>query len=42
VCVIAGAHVVDLSDSRRPEDILAGAGAAIDGHGGTAVAVVWS
>jgi N-methylhydantoinase A/oxoprolinase/acetone carboxylase beta subunit len=42
VCVVAGAHVVDLSDSRRPEDILASASAAIDGHGGTAVAVVWS
>lgn len=41
VSVIAGAHVVDLSDSRRPEDILAGAGAAIDGHE-TAVVVVWS
>jgi hypothetical protein len=42
VCVVAGAHVVDLSDSRRAEDILRGAAAALDGNDGPAVAMVWS
>jgi N-methylhydantoinase A/oxoprolinase/acetone carboxylase beta subunit len=42
VCIVAGAHVVDLSDSRRAEDILAGARAALTGSHGAAVAVVWS
>jgi N-methylhydantoinase A/oxoprolinase/acetone carboxylase beta subunit len=42
VCVVAGAHVVDLSDSRRPEDIITGAAAVLNGHEGPAVAVVWS
>ena len=30
VCVVAGAHVVDLSDSRRAEDILTGAAAVLE------------
>jgi N-methylhydantoinase A/oxoprolinase/acetone carboxylase beta subunit len=42
VSIVAGARVVDLSDSRRAEDILAGARAAIDGDEGPAVAVLWS
>jgi hypothetical protein len=42
VSVVVGAHLVYLSDSRRPEDILAGASAAIDGNADGAVAVVWS
>jgi N-methylhydantoinase A/oxoprolinase/acetone carboxylase beta subunit len=41
VSVVAGAHVVDLSDSRRAEDILTGAAAALEGNAGPAVAVVW-
>jgi N-methylhydantoinase A/oxoprolinase/acetone carboxylase beta subunit len=41
VCVVAGAHVVDLSDSRRAEDIIAGAAAVLNGNDGPAVAVVW-
>jgi N-methylhydantoinase A/oxoprolinase/acetone carboxylase beta subunit len=41
VCVVAGAHVVDLSDSRRAEDILTGAAAVLNGYEGPAVAVVW-
>jgi hypothetical protein len=40
VCVIAGAHVIDLSDHRRPEDIIASASAAVAGESGPAVAVV--
>jgi N-methylhydantoinase A len=42
VCVVAGAHVVDLSDSRRAEDILTGAAAVLNGNNGPAVAVVWA
>jgi hypothetical protein len=42
VCLVAGAHVVDLSDSRRAEDIVAAAAAALNGNHATAVAVVWS
>jgi hypothetical protein len=41
VCVVSGAHVVDLSDSRRPEDIITGAAAVLNGNVGPAVAVVW-
>jgi N-methylhydantoinase A len=41
VCVVAGAHVVDLSDSRRAEDIMTGAAAVLNGNDGPAVAVVW-
>ena len=41
VCVVAGAHVVDLSDSRRAEDIITGAAAVLNGYEGPAVAVVW-
>jgi N-methylhydantoinase A/oxoprolinase/acetone carboxylase beta subunit len=41
ISVVAGARVVDLSDSRRPEDIMRGAAAAIAGVNGPAVAVVW-
>ncbi|HEX8120884.1 MAG TPA: hydantoinase/oxoprolinase family protein [Solirubrobacteraceae bacterium] len=40
VCVVSGAHVVDLSDSRRAEDIFAGAAAAVNGNRGPAVALV--
>jgi hypothetical protein len=42
VCVIAGAHVVDLSDSRRPEDIVSSAAAVVDGEPGPAFALVFA
>jgi N-methylhydantoinase A/oxoprolinase/acetone carboxylase beta subunit len=42
VAIVCGPHIVDLSDARRAEDILAGARSVLDGHDGTAVAVIWS
>jgi hypothetical protein len=41
VCVVSGAHVVDLSDSRRAEDILRDACAALGDDDGSAVAVIF-
>jgi hypothetical protein len=42
VAIVCGPHIVDLSDSRRSDEILAGARAVLDGHDGPAVAVLWS
>ena len=42
VAIVCGPHIVDLSEARRAEDILAGARSVLDGHEGTAVAVLWS
>jgi N-methylhydantoinase A len=42
VAIVCGAQIVDLSDSQRPEDVLAGAGALLQDHEGDAVAVVWA
>jgi len=42
VAILCGPHLVDLSDARRAEDIVSGARAVLDGHDGTAVAVIWS
>jgi N-methylhydantoinase A/oxoprolinase/acetone carboxylase beta subunit len=41
VAVVCGPHLVDLSDARRPEDVLDGARAVLDGRDETAVAVIW-
>jgi N-methylhydantoinase A/oxoprolinase/acetone carboxylase beta subunit len=41
VAVVCGPHLVDLSDSRRPEDVLAGAQAVVEGRDEPAVAVIW-
>jgi hypothetical protein len=41
VAVVCGPHLVDLSDARRPEDVLAGAQAVIEGRDEAAVAVIW-
>ncbi|MEA2360671.1 MAG: N-methylhydantoinase [Solirubrobacteraceae bacterium] len=40
VSLVCGPHVVDLSDARRPEDLMATAEEVLDGHEGPAVAVV--
>jgi hypothetical protein len=42
VALVCGPHVVDLSDARHREDMLASAAEVLDGHEGPAVAVVWS
>jgi hypothetical protein len=42
VAIVCGPHIVDLSEARRAEDIVAGAESVLDGHEGTAVAVLWS
>jgi N-methylhydantoinase A/oxoprolinase/acetone carboxylase beta subunit len=42
VAIVCGPHIVDLSDSRRAEEIIAGARSVLDGHDGPAVAVLWS
>jgi N-methylhydantoinase A len=42
VAIVCGPHIVDLSEARRAEDIVSGARAVLDGHDGTAVAVIWS
>jgi hypothetical protein len=41
VALVCGPHIVDMSDARRPEEILATAGAVLAGHDGPAVAVLW-
>ena len=41
VAVVCGPHVVDLSGSRRIEDVLAGASAVLDREQGPAVGIVW-
>ena len=41
VAVVCGPHLVDLSDARRAEDVLAGARAVVEGRDETAVAVIW-
>jgi hypothetical protein len=41
VALVCGARILDLSTARRPEEILRGAQSALDGRGGTAVALVW-
>jgi N-methylhydantoinase A/oxoprolinase/acetone carboxylase beta subunit len=41
VALVCGPHIVDMSDARRPEEILETAGDVLDGHDGTAVAVLW-
>jgi hypothetical protein len=42
VAIVCGPHIVDLSEARRADDIVAGARSVLDGHEGTAVAVIWS
>ena len=42
VALVSGARIVDLSDARRAEDLLAGARAVLAEHAGDAVAVVFS
>jgi N-methylhydantoinase A/oxoprolinase/acetone carboxylase beta subunit len=41
VALVCGPHIVDMSDARRAEEILATAGAVLAGHDGPAVAVLW-
>jgi N-methylhydantoinase A len=41
VALVCGPHIVDMSDARRPEEILANAAAILDGQSGTAVALLW-
>ncbi len=38
--LVCGSRILDLSDARRPEDVAAAAARSLDGHSGTAVAVV--
>ena len=40
VSLVCGARILDMSDARRAEEILAAAERALADHGGTAVAVV--
>jgi N-methylhydantoinase A len=40
VSLVCGSRILDLSDARRPEDVAAAAARSLDGHSGTAVAVV--
>ena len=40
VSLVCGSRILDLSDSRRPEDVAAAAARSLEGHTGTAVAVV--
>jgi hypothetical protein len=40
--MVAGARVVDLSDSRRKEDIAARAAAVVENQAGPVVALVWA
>jgi N-methylhydantoinase A/oxoprolinase/acetone carboxylase beta subunit len=42
VAIVCGPRIVDLSDARRPEEIITTAQAVLDGHDGPAVAVLWS
>jgi N-methylhydantoinase A/oxoprolinase/acetone carboxylase beta subunit len=41
VALVCGARIVDLSDARRPEEILGTAAQVLESHDGTAVAVLW-
>ncbi|MGI8593882.1 MAG: hydantoinase/oxoprolinase family protein [Solirubrobacteraceae bacterium] len=41
VVLVCGPQLVDLSESRRPEDLLSAAAALLEGHDGPAVAVIW-
>jgi N-methylhydantoinase A len=40
VSLVCGSRILDLSDARRPEDVAAAAARSLEGHTGTAVAVV--
>jgi N-methylhydantoinase A/oxoprolinase/acetone carboxylase beta subunit len=40
VSLVCGSQILDLSDARRPEDVALAAARTLDGHDGTAVAVV--
>ena len=40
VSLVCGSQILDLSDARRPEDVAAAAARTLEGHTGTAVAVV--
>jgi N-methylhydantoinase A/oxoprolinase/acetone carboxylase beta subunit len=40
VSLVCGSRILDLSDARRPEDVALAAARTLDGHDGTAVAVV--
>jgi N-methylhydantoinase A/oxoprolinase/acetone carboxylase beta subunit len=42
VAIVCGPRIVDLSDARRAEEILATAETVLNGHDGPAVAVLWS
>jgi N-methylhydantoinase A/oxoprolinase/acetone carboxylase beta subunit len=42
VMVVAGSRIVDMSDARRPQDVLTTAGRVLEGYEGDAVAVLWS
>jgi hypothetical protein len=41
VALVCGPRIVDMSDSRRPDEIMATAASVLGEHGGQAVAVVW-
>lgn len=41
VAIVCGPQIIDMSESRRPEEILAAAESALAEHDGVAVAVVW-
>lgn len=41
VALVCGPQLVDLSESRRSEDLLSAAAALLEGHDGPAVAVIW-
>jgi hypothetical protein len=41
VALVYGGRILDMSDAHRPEEIVSAAAQALDGHEGTAVAVVW-
>jgi hypothetical protein len=40
VSLVCGSQILDLSDARRPEDVAVAAARTLEGHTGTAVAVV--
>ncbi|HKP90898.1 MAG TPA: hypothetical protein VJT75_13105, partial [Thermoleophilaceae bacterium] len=40
VAVLCGSRLLDLSDARRPDDVLGAAAALVDGEDGSAVAVI--
>jgi hypothetical protein len=42
VALVCGARIVDLSDAKRPEDLLTTARTVLEQHDGEAVALVWS